>query len=184
MSAIQYDTPDQDRHGDGADPLVPTGRVRRRFFNRKSAVLAAAVTCAAGFYGGVQVEKSQLSASTTAAAIPSAGPGSAGATAGASARAGFPSTGGAGGAGGRLPFAGRGGGGGSFGTVSSANGKTIYVTEASGNTVKVTLSSATKITKSQSASSNSLRPGDAVLIQGVTNKNGTIAAASVNDTGG
>src|SRR5207237_5013064 len=52
--------------------------------------------------------------------------------------------------------AGGGGGGGvSFGTVSSVNGNTIYLTEGSGNTVKVTLSSATKITKSQNTSKSS-----------------------------
>jgi Domain of unknown function (DUF5666) len=171
MSAIPYDT--QTQNWDTSDQERPTtpGRPRRRWLNRKTAALAAVITCAAGFYGGVRVEKSQLSSTATAAPAGTARAGVAGATgAAAGARAGF--LGGAGG-----------GGNASFGTVSSVNGNTIYLTESSGNAVKVTLSSATKITKSQSVSKTSVRPGDTVVIQGATSSNGTIAATSVSDSG-
>ncbi|MCW2968876.1 MAG: hypothetical protein JWO23_3 [Solirubrobacterales bacterium] len=172
MSAIPYDSQPQDSDAGQQDFAMP-GRPRRRFFNRKSAALAAAITCAAGFYGGVRVEKSQLSGATTAA-LPSAAPsgassqGSAGA--GAGARAGFLG-------------AGRGGGNATIGAVSSVNGNTIYLTDTSGNTVKVTLSSATKVTKSVGVSRASVRPGDTVVIQGLKSSNGTVTATSVSDSG-
>jgi Domain of unknown function (DUF5666) len=176
MSAIPYDTPEGDLQHDQGDASLPPGRPRRRFLDRKSAALAALVTAAAGFFGGVEIEKSQLSTAATAAISPTAATGTA-----TGARAG----GGAGARGG-FPFAGRGGAGGagsaSFGTVSSVNGNTIYLTEPTGNTVKVTLSSATKITKSQTTSKSSVRPGDSVVVQGVSS-NGQTAATSINDSG-
>jgi hypothetical protein len=184
MSAIPHDTSEQPLDSLGqrpqttrADALVPPGRGRRRFFNRKTAALGTAVACAAGFLGGIEIEKSQLSTTASAAVAPGGTAGSA--AAGAGARAAFGFGFGAGAAGG----GGGGGGAASFGTVSSVNGNTIYVTQASGNTVKVRLSSATKITKSLSTSKSSLHPGDAVVVQGATGKNGTLAATSISDSG-
>jgi hypothetical protein len=180
MSAIPHDTPDQplDRLGQGPqtsgpDALVSPGGRRRRFFNRKTAALGAVVACAAGFLAGIEIEKSQVSRAASAATVPAGNAGSAATSAGT--RAGFGLSGGGAGGGG--------GGAASFGTVSSVNGNTIYVLQASGNTVKVTLSSATKLTKSQSTSKSSLHPGDALVIQGATGKNGTLAATSVSDSG-
>jgi hypothetical protein len=170
MSSIPYESQTQDWNTPEQAELAGPGRPRRRFFNRKSAALAAAITCAAGFYAGVGVEKSQLAGAATASAAP-AGATSQGSTAtGSGARAGFPG-------------AARGGANASIGTVSSVNGKTVYLTDTTGNTVKVTLSSATKITKSESVSKASLRPGDAVVIQGAKSSNGTITATSVSDSG-
>ncbi len=165
MSAIPYDSPTQDWNAPEQEAPTKPGRRRRQFFNRKSAALAAAITCAAGFYAGVSVEKGQLSTAattTTASAASNA--------TGAGPRAGFGG-------------AARGGGNASIGTVSSVNGKTIYLTDTSGNTVKVTLSSATKITKSESVSKASVRPGDTVVIQGLKASNGTLTATSVSDSG-
>ena len=184
MSAIQHDapgetpeTPDHELNAGGApdtpESLVTSRRRRWQLFNRKTAALGAAVACAAGFFAGVEIEKSQAAGTPTAAITPAtATAGGPAARAGAGARGGF-------------PFAGRGPGGGnaSFGTISSVSGNTAYVTEASGNTVKVTLSSATKVTKSQSVSKSSLRPGDAVVIQGATSSDGTVSATSVSDSG-
>jgi len=162
MSAIPYDSQPEEQ------TFALPGRRRRRFLNRKSAALAAAIACLAGFYAGVLVEKGQVGgATTTTASLPGTGAG---------ARPGFLGGGRGGGAGG-------GNGNASFGTVSSVNGNTIYLTDSSGNTVKVTLSSAAKVTKSQSVSKSSVRPGDAVLIQGLKSSNGTVAATSVSDTG-
>jgi hypothetical protein len=182
MSAIPDDNPDQllDSLGQGQqttapDALVSPGDRRRRFFNRQTAALGAMVACAAGFLAGIEIEKSQLSSTTSAAIAPAGTPGSA--ATGAGARTGFGFGGGAAGAGAGA------GGAASFGTISSVNGNTIYVTDASGNTVKVKLSSATKITKSQSTSKSSLHPGDALVIQGAAGKNGTLAATSVSDSG-
>jgi hypothetical protein len=160
MSSIPYESQTQDWNTPEPAELATPGRPRRRFFNRKSAALAAAITCAAGFYAGVGVEKSQLAsaATTTTASAPPAGATLQGSTApGSGARAGFPG-------------AARGGANASIGTVSSVNGKTVYLTDTTGNTVKVTLSSATKITKSESVSKASVRPGDHAQRTGSTAK--------------
>ena len=107
MSAIPYDSQTQDWETPEQEQSTKPGRPRRRWWSRKSAALAAVVTCAAGFYGGIRVEKSQL-ASTATAATPAAGTAAtAQGAAGPGARAGFPGGGGAGGA------------NASFGTVSS-----------------------------------------------------------------
>jgi hypothetical protein len=170
MTAVGYDT----REEEGWNEELPR-RPRRQFFNRRTAALAALVTCALGFYGGVRVEKGQLASSTSAGAastLPAglrAGAGAAGAT-------GRP--GAAGGATGRP-----GGGNVSFGTVKSIDGNTIYVSDSSGNTVKVTLSPVAKISKSQPVSKKSVRPGDTVVIQGVKGSSGTLTATSVSDSG-
>jgi uncharacterized protein (DUF2147 family) len=178
MSAIPNDTPDrplnslgQRQQATGPDALVSPGGGRRRFLNRKTATLGVVVACAAGFLAGIEIEKSQVSGTASAATAPAGTTG--GAATGAGTRPGFGLTGGGAG----------GGSAASFGTVASVNGNTIYVMQASGNTVKVTLSSATKITKSQSTSKSSLHPGDALVVQGATGKNGTLAATSVSDSG-
>jgi hypothetical protein len=167
MSSIPYESQTQDWNTPDQEQLATPGRSRWRWFNRKSAALAAAITCAAGFYAGVSVEKGQLA---SAATTPTASASTSGAAPGSGARAGFPG-------------AARGGGNASIGTVSSVNGKTIYLTDTAGNTVKVTLSSATKITKSQTVSRASIRPGDTVVIQGAKGSNGTLTATSVSDSG-
>lgn len=190
MSAVPYDSHEQDWGPSEQEPVATPGRPRRRLFNRRIAALIAVITCAAGFYAGVRVEKTQLastaSAATTGAAAPASGaragagaaPGSgAGAqtssTTGASSQTGFPGAGRFGG----------GGGNASLGTISSVSGNTIYLTDTTGNTVKVTLSSATKLSKSLAVSKGSLHPGDSVVIQGVKNSSGTLVATSVSDSG-
>jgi hypothetical protein len=159
-------------------------RPRRQFFNRRSAALGALVTCAIGFYAGIRVEKGQLASSTTT--LPgAAGTGGAAARGGTSgsARGGLASLfAGGGRTGGFAGAAGGGQGSASFGTVASVKGKTIYVTEASGNTVKVNLSAATKVSKTQSVSRSAIRPGDTVVVQGVSSGR-SVTAASVTDSG-
>jgi hypothetical protein len=178
MSAIPYDSQTPAADIPEQDGFVTPGRRRRRFLNRKSAALAALLTCAAGFYAGVSIEKSQLNSAPTTA--------TAGLPAGAAAGGGAQGAAGTGSGAARAGFFGgaaRGGGNASVGTVSSVDGNTVYLTDSSGNTVKVTLSSATKITKSETVSATSVRPGDAVVIQGLKSTNGTIAATSVSDSG-
>jgi hypothetical protein len=186
MSAIPYGQ-DRDEHLDDEQDdtfALPTRR-RRQFLNRRSAALLALVTCAAGFYAGIRVEKGQLStsSSTTRGFTPPALGGSSTrsstSTSGSrsSTTSGFP-----GGAGG-FPGAAPGGGNASIGTVSSVNGNTIYLTDTSGNTVKVALSSATKITKSLGVSKRSVHPGDSVVIRGLKNKSGALSATSISDSG-
>jgi hypothetical protein len=188
MSAVPYDSHEHDGDTTEHEQFVRPGRPRRSFFNRRSAALAALVTCAAGFYAGISVEKGQLastaSAATTGAAASGARPGAAPGAAGASAQAGAAPGGFAGRFGGGGAGGGAGGGGNaSLGTISSVNGNTIYLTDTTGNTVKVTLSGTTKLTKSLGVSKSALHPGDSVVIQGVKNSSGTLVATSVSDSG-
>jgi hypothetical protein len=180
MSAVPYDSHEQGWDATDQEPSMTPARPRRRFFNRRSAALAAVITCAAGFYAGIRVEKNQL-ASTASAATTSA----TGAAAGTRTGAGAGGAGAAGGLAGRFGGGGASGGGGgaSLGTISSVNGKTIYLTDTTGNTVKVTLSSSTKLTKSLGVSTSALHPGDTVVIQGVKNSGGALVATSVSDSG-
>jgi hypothetical protein len=190
MSAIPYED-DHEETWDGAqeDTLTLPGRRRRQYFNRRSAALIAVITCAAGFYAGIRVEKSQVTSSsaTTAGFTPpsltgAAGrSGSRGSTGSAASRS--ASTGGFPGAAGGFPGGALAGANASIGTIASVDGKTIYVTTTSGNTVKVTLSSATKISKSLTVAKNSLRPGDSVVIRGLNGSSGKISATSISDSG-
>ncbi len=191
MSAVPYEGHEEewDRYEDEQELELP-GRPRRRFLTRASAALLALVVGAIGFYVGVRVEKGQLSSSASSASLPAAArAAAAGAGAGAARLAGSSGASGASGAG----FAGArsgflsgafGGGNSSFGTVSSVDGKNVYVTEtANGNVVKVQLSSATKITKSVGVSKSAIRPGDTVVVQGLKKSGGAISATSVSDSG-
>jgi hypothetical protein len=192
MSTVSYDQAERD--WDPEEPAEPLRRrPRRQFFNRKSAALVALITCAAGFYAGIRVEKGQVGSSTTlrlptaaagARAFGAVGAGGAAGSAGAGsgAAAGSSARGAAGGArtGG---FAGLAGGNASVGTVASVNGRTLVLTETSGNTVKVQLPPSTKITKNQSVSRTAVRPGDTIIVQGAPNSKGTTVAASVTDSG-
>lgn len=185
------------------DEQLPPRRPRRKLLNRRSAALAAIATCAIGFYAGVRVEKGQLASSsgaltfgagaragTAGTAGRTAGLGRTGGSAGTSGSAGTAGVAGAAGsaagaagrAGGGL-FGGAAGGAGSFGTVQSVNGNTIVLSEATGNTVQVQLSSATKVSKTQSVGRSAVRPGDTVIVEGITNSKGTLVAARVTDSG-
>ncbi len=185
MSAIPYDTPEEGWDGyEDDETLALPARRRRQFLTRGSAALFAVIVGAACFYAGVRVEKGQLPSSTSSAgglsALTAAARG--GATgAGATGRSGAAASffGGTGRSALAAAF-----GSGTFGTVSSVDGKNIYVTETStGNVVKVTLSSATNVSKSVGVSKSAIRPGDSVTIEGAKGSDGTISATSVSDSG-
>ena len=55
-----------DAHDDGQEDETLPRRPRRQFFNRGTASLAALITCAAGFYAGIRIEKGQLASSSSA----------------------------------------------------------------------------------------------------------------------
>jgi Domain of unknown function (DUF5666) len=178
MDTYSPQRPEEEWEGYDSEPDVPLSRrPRRRFLNPGTAALAALVTCAIGFYAGIRVEKNQLSNSTSALGSGAAAGARAAARAGASTRTAGPGPAGR--------FAGGGGAGGaaSFGTVSSVNGKTLYVTDTSGNTVKVKLTPSTKITKTQSAGRKAIRPGDTIIVTGAPSSGGATTAASVTDSG-
>ena len=165
-------------------------RPRRRLLTPWSALLAAAVMCAIGFYVGVRVEKGHIASSPTTIGAGAGGgfaaPGGAltgGAPSGGAPSGGAPTSGAPSG-GAAASFASRfGGGNATLGTVASIDGKTLTLTEASGNTVKVKLTSATKITKNESARRRQIHPGDTITVSGLTGKQGTVSAATVTDSG-
>lgn len=178
MSALPYQDQEEQWDSDVQEPqmLDLPPRPRRQWFNRGSATLLALIVGAAGFYAGIQIEKSQLTTSSASAgSLPAFAAGSLGrrAPAGAGRQGGLPTGFGPASAGGN----------GSVGTVSNISGRTIYVKDSTGNTIEVKLSTATKITKSVKVSRRAVRPGDSVVVQGIKNSDGTLTAASLSDSG-
>jgi hypothetical protein len=141
-------------------------------------VLAGAMLVAAGFVGGVLLQKhddhgktsSTNSAVSNAIARFRGGAGAASGTGG----------GGAPGAGGR---GGGGFGGGTFGTVKLVDGNNIYIVDAQGNTTKIVTNAASAITKTDPSSVTKIAPGDTVIVRGTANADGSTTAASVTDSG-
>jgi len=136
--------------------------------------LIAVLLVAGGFWGGAAVEKSHMGSSAASA-------GGAGAGLASRFRAAF-ANGGAGttGAGGGASFGGSGAA--ATGTISVVDGKTLYVSGPGGSLTKVTLGPSTTITRNAKTSPTGLRPGDTVVVEGSTAKNGTITATSVTAT--
>ena len=160
--------------GDDALELEALALRRRRRLPLLTALLTLGLVAAAAFIGGVELQKHTGGSS-------SANAGSSGASAfaarfrgGARGAAGTRADGGFGGGG---TFA---GGGATVGTVSVIKGTTLYVTDSSGNTVKVTTSAASAVTKTVSSNLQGIRPGDAVVVRGTTQKNGTLAASAIS----
>lgn len=168
---------------DGFDEALPV-RPRARYLTPLTALLMALILGGVGFYVGIRVEKSQTASTGgvgSAFARAFSGTGSRTSGSGSTSRTGgFP---GSGSFASRLGAAFGGVGAGTVGSVSSVDGKTIYVREAGGNTVKVRLSSATSISKSEPVSRKKLYPGDEVVVSGSTSSNGTVNATSVTDSG-
>jgi hypothetical protein len=158
---------------EAADEEAPR-RPRRRLVTPATGALAALVLVAAGFFGGVQVQKGQAGA-TTAGGPPSGfaarfGQGGGQAGAGGGGQAG----GGAGGA--------AGGAGATTGTVADVKGSTLYVTTGAGTTVKVRTDSNSKVTRNAASTATAVHPGDTVVVQGAKASSGTVTASSITAT--
>jgi len=151
-------------------------RPRRRFVTPVAAALAGALVAALGFIGGVEVQKGQDDGSGGNAAAAQA---SAGAGGGGSGRGGF-------GGGGRGQFGGTGGATGqsapTVGSVANKTGSTLYVKDSDRNVVKVKTTSHSKINRTASTSAGAIHPGDTVIVQGTTSKNGTVTASQIQAT--
>jgi hypothetical protein len=155
------------------DELPP--RPRRKLLTPVTVLLLVVLFAAAGFVGGVLVQKGQGSSTTATGA-------------GFASRFGAAATGSSGASGAATGFrglfgGGAGGGGATIGTVSSIDGSTLYVTATSGNTVAVTTTHESKITKDESVGANAIHPGDSVVVEGIAGSKGTITASSVSDSG-
>ena len=179
-----HDTvPDYDLEDDwDADEEPLPKRPRRRLVTTISAALAGALVGALGFIGGVEVQKGQDDGSSggngaTAAFASSGG--------GGTARGAFGR--GAGGTGGGGPQFGGGDQGGAqsnatVGSVANKKGSTLYVKDSDGNLVRVKTTSHSKINRTTSTSAGAIHPGDTVIVQGSTSKNGTVTATQINAT--
>ncbi len=159
------------------DVQEPPRRPRRRLLAPAPLALMAALLIAAGFIGGVLVEKGQTSTASTPAAsgaglasrfaaLRGAASGGAGGAAG-------------GGAGAPASASGSSAGAATAGQVSFVEGSTLYVLDAQGNTVKVKTSRASGVTKTVSSSVKGIHPGETVLVTGTTGADGSVSAESI-----
>ncbi len=155
------------------EPVDLPPRPRRRLLSPVPLALLGVLLCAAGFIGGVLIEKGQTSSSAPAGATSGLASRFAALRAGASGGASGGS--GASGAGG---FGG-GGAGATAGSVAYISGNTLYVTSAEGDTIKVNTSPGTTVTKTVKGSVTGIHPGETVTVTGASGANGAITAESI-----
>jgi hypothetical protein len=148
---------------DGALPP----RARRKLVTPMTAGLAGVLIAAAGFLGGVEVQKGQDDGSGAAAA----------AAGGGGRAAGF-----AGARGGAAGAGADGAGAPTFGSVANKQGSTLYVTSADGTTVRVKTNAQSKVTRNAAASPRGIFPGDTVVVQGTKDKAGDLVATQITAT--
>jgi hypothetical protein len=159
---------------DELEELPP--RPRRKLLTPLTGGLLAVLIAAAGFIGGVLVEKGQSGGSSgnafaAAASRVAAAARSGGGTAGRGAAAGGGFFGG-GGSQGQL----------TVGQVSSLEGRTLYVTTSQGGTVRVKVPVGESVSKTITTSVHSIHPGENVVVQGSKGSGGAINATSVRAT--
>ena len=180
--AFAYGDGGADVDGDDEPEFHP--RPRRRAHTLTFA-LGGALLVAAGFLGGVLLQKHEDHGSTSAAS----GRGAlaarfAGLTSGAGTGAtGTTVAGGAGGGGGGRGFGGFGGGAGGggavTGTVKLVDGSNVYVTDTSGNVVKIATGPSSQLTKTDPATVKDVAPGDIVIMRGTLNSDGSYTAQTL-----
>jgi hypothetical protein len=158
---------------DDGDDLWPVqGRRAGIRLRLPTAILATLLIAGISFWGGSILQKHQGSSGTSAAAT---GAGSLAAFRNAnrarSASSGAPAAG-----------ASAGSSNGAAGTLTVLQGDTLWVTTSTGSLVKVKLTNATTVTRNAASTKQALRPGDTVVVQGATAKNGTVSASSVSAT--
>jgi hypothetical protein len=141
------------------EPIAP--RPRGRMLRPLPLALIAVTIAAAGFLGGVLAQK-----------------GSEG-TSGAGGPGGFPAPSEAKGAAGVEPAAG--GEAAATGTVTSVEGRTIYVKESDGTVVAVKAGDGATVTRDSNVGAKKVHPGDSVVVEG--SKHGsTVKASSIAAT--
>jgi hypothetical protein len=132
-------------------------RPRRRLITPWTLGLGAVIVAAAGFFGGVQVQKHQGGTSAAQAA----------------ARTGLPGFGRPSQGDGAQPVT---------GTVASKDGGRLYVKTDDGATIEVEPSSGSKVTRNAKSSVKAIHPGDTVVVQGKQGKKGTVKATQITAT--
>jgi hypothetical protein len=68
------------------------------------------------------------------------------------------------------------------GRVATVHGRTLYVTGTGGTTVKVRTTSSTKVTRTAVSRVRAVHPGDTVVVTGAKASSGTVKAARVTAT--
>lgn len=170
------DDPDfEGRVSDGWDEdeseLAP--RPRGRLLRPLPMALLAVVIAAAGFLGGVEAQKGSESGSGAAAgglpnfAALKEGGAAAGGAESKGGEAGVPTFGASSAA--------------ASGTVTSVEGKTIYVKESDGTTVAVKIGDGATVTRNSNVAAKKIHPGDTVTVEGAK-KGSTVRASSVSAT--
>jgi hypothetical protein len=153
-------------------------RPRRHVLSPVPLALLGVLLIAAGFVGGVLVEKGQGSSSS-----------SSGSAAGLASRLAALRGGSAGSGSGTTPGAPSSNPGFSrptAGTVAYLSGGTLYVTDSEGNTVKVNTSAGTSVTKTVKSTVSAIHPGETVTVTGASRAGGAVSAEliSVGSSGG
>jgi len=156
---------------DGLDWPAQTAKTTLRF-SKSTAILGALVLLAAGFWGGITLEKDEGSSGSGSgfAGLASAFAGARGAAGSGGSASSF-----------RSLFS-RASANETVGTVTDVIGKTVYVTSTSGSLIKVTLASSTVITRNAKTSLSDLKVGDTVIASGVKAGNGQLTASSISAT--
>ncbi len=172
-------TPPAETAGDDLPAMLAARRPTRRL-PPLTTILAALVLLAAGTAGGAWAQKrwgTDQSGGSGRAAF--AGFAAARAAAGGGAATGAGRTGAPGATGG---FGARGGfGNATIGTVRLVDGKTLYVATTSGGIVRVKTAAGTTVRVTKSGSLKSLSPGQTVIVQGATAKDGSVTATSITE---
>lgn len=154
-------------YDDDHEELPP--RPRRRLLAPVPLALLGVLLVAAGFIGGVLVQKHEGASSSGAGAqLPAGlraalGGGGAGATGAPGASA-------------------QGGSGLTTGQVSSVKGNVLYVTGSDGITIKVEVPKSATVSRNAKSTASAIYPGDTVVVQGSANDAGTVTAGTVSAT--
>jgi hypothetical protein len=155
-----------------AEEALPP-RPRNRLLAPLPLALIAVLIAATGFLGGVLVQKGSEGGGSAAGppgGLPSLLSEGAAGESGAEGSGGLPAG-----------FPGSGSGAAVSGTVSSVDGRTIYVKDSGGATVAVRVEDGSKISRDSNVGVKKIRPGDSVVVQG--SKNGsTVKASSISAT--
>jgi len=166
---------EEEREWDELEDEELPPRPRNRLLRPLPMALLAVLIAALGFLGGVLVQKG--SGESSASGFPGGGlpsiagasgaSGSGGSGEGEGATASIPSFGGSEAA--------------ATGTVSSVDGKTIYVKESDGTVVAVKAEDGSTITRDSEVGAKAIHPGDTVVVEG--SKHGsTVKASSISAT--
>jgi hypothetical protein len=163
---------------------VLSNRPRRRLLTGPTVLLLIAVFAVGGFLVGVQIEKGQVSSSSTAAsgrgaafrsALTGGGSGSLRSLLGGSGASGSAGSGSASGLAGLF-----GRSSGTQGTVTSVSGSTLDVTESSGNIVALHVPAGVEVERTTDSSVGAIHPGETVTFTGTTGADGSITAATLS----